>query len=224
MGLSDATIETYRPQYRPLSTFRYLDVNPISTRYALFITLHTTESCQWGDTKVGWSPAARRGSLNWPGRGPRRRRLRREARRCVLRDSSWHDAGGAQAGPGGSCSFLSLRCRGHGMGWMGDGRWPVGDTGRDHGTVSAWPHIVTWVVPGGPSEFSSQPHSHRLPDSHVQTRTRGLSRDPISGNDARVPRSRVRPPLPSPPHTAPSARHHGRSTELANLYDGCSSI
>jgi len=113
-------------------------------------TGHTTEGCQWGDTKVGWSPAARRGSLNWPGRGPRRRRLRREARRCVLRDNSWHDAGGAQAGPGGSCSFLSLRCRGHGMGWMGDGRWPVG---RDHGTVSR-PHIVTWAVPGGPSEFS----------------------------------------------------------------------
>jgi hypothetical protein len=35
--------------------------------------------------------------------------------------------------------------------WDGmDGRWPVG---RDHGTVSR-PHIVTWAVPGGPSEFS----------------------------------------------------------------------
>jgi hypothetical protein len=40
MGLSDVTIGTYRPQYRPLSAIRYLDVNPLLTRYTLFIT-HT---------------------------------------------------------------------------------------------------------------------------------------------------------------------------------------
>lgn len=32
---------TYRPQYRPLSTIRYLD-NPLPTCYTLFISLHTT--------------------------------------------------------------------------------------------------------------------------------------------------------------------------------------
>jgi hypothetical protein len=41
MGLSGASIGTYRPQYRPLSAIRYLDVNPLSTRYTLFITLDT---------------------------------------------------------------------------------------------------------------------------------------------------------------------------------------
>jgi hypothetical protein len=39
MGLSGAVIGTYRPQYRPLSTIRYLDVNPLPTRYTLFITV-----------------------------------------------------------------------------------------------------------------------------------------------------------------------------------------
>jgi hypothetical protein len=43
MGLSGATIGTYRPQYRPLSAIRYLDVNPLPTRYTLFITLVVTE-------------------------------------------------------------------------------------------------------------------------------------------------------------------------------------
>jgi hypothetical protein len=39
MGLSGAAIGTYRPQYRPLSAIRYLDVNPLPTRYTLFISL-----------------------------------------------------------------------------------------------------------------------------------------------------------------------------------------
>jgi hypothetical protein len=39
MGLSGAAIGTYRPQYRPLSAIRYLDVNPLPTRYTLFIIL-----------------------------------------------------------------------------------------------------------------------------------------------------------------------------------------
>jgi hypothetical protein len=39
MGLSGAAIGTYRPQYRPLSAIRYLDINPLPTRYTLFITL-----------------------------------------------------------------------------------------------------------------------------------------------------------------------------------------
>jgi hypothetical protein len=39
MGLSGAAIGTYRPQYRPLFAIRYLDVNPLPTRYTLFITL-----------------------------------------------------------------------------------------------------------------------------------------------------------------------------------------
>jgi hypothetical protein len=39
MGLSGASIGSYRPQYRPLSAIRYLDVNPLPTRYTLFITL-----------------------------------------------------------------------------------------------------------------------------------------------------------------------------------------
>jgi hypothetical protein len=39
MGLSGAAIGTYRPQYRPLSAIRYLDVNPLPTRYTLFSTL-----------------------------------------------------------------------------------------------------------------------------------------------------------------------------------------
>jgi hypothetical protein len=39
MGLSGAAIETYHPQYNPLSAIRYLDVNPPPTRYMLFITL-----------------------------------------------------------------------------------------------------------------------------------------------------------------------------------------
>jgi hypothetical protein len=39
MGLLGAAIGTYRPQYRPLSAIRCLDVNPLSTRYTLFSTL-----------------------------------------------------------------------------------------------------------------------------------------------------------------------------------------
>ena len=39
MGLSGAAIGTYRPQYRPLSVIRYLDTDPLQTRYTLFITL-----------------------------------------------------------------------------------------------------------------------------------------------------------------------------------------
>jgi hypothetical protein len=39
MGLSGAAIGTYRSQYRPLSAIRYLDVNPLPTRYTLFISL-----------------------------------------------------------------------------------------------------------------------------------------------------------------------------------------
>jgi hypothetical protein len=42
MGLSGAAIGTYRPQYRPLSAIRYLDVNPLPTRYTLFISLGPT--------------------------------------------------------------------------------------------------------------------------------------------------------------------------------------
>jgi hypothetical protein len=34
-----AVIGTYRPQYRPLSAIRYLDANPLPTRYTLFSTL-----------------------------------------------------------------------------------------------------------------------------------------------------------------------------------------
>jgi hypothetical protein len=41
MGLLGAAIGTYRPQYRPLSAIRYLDANPLSSRYTLFSTLHT---------------------------------------------------------------------------------------------------------------------------------------------------------------------------------------
>jgi hypothetical protein len=41
MGLLGAAIGTYRLQYRPLSTIRYLNANPLSTRYTLFITLVT---------------------------------------------------------------------------------------------------------------------------------------------------------------------------------------
>jgi hypothetical protein len=43
MGLSGAAIGTYRPQYRPLSAVRYLDANPLPTRYTLFSTLAMTE-------------------------------------------------------------------------------------------------------------------------------------------------------------------------------------
>jgi hypothetical protein len=43
MGLLGVAIETYRPQYRPLSAIRYLDVNPLPTRYTLFSTLATTQ-------------------------------------------------------------------------------------------------------------------------------------------------------------------------------------
>jgi hypothetical protein len=39
MGLSGAVIGTYRPQYRPLSVIRYLDVNSLPTRYTLFNSL-----------------------------------------------------------------------------------------------------------------------------------------------------------------------------------------
>jgi hypothetical protein len=42
MGLLGAAIGTYHPQYRPLSAIRYLDVNPLPTRYTLFITLAKT--------------------------------------------------------------------------------------------------------------------------------------------------------------------------------------
>jgi hypothetical protein len=34
-----AAIGTYRPQYRPLSAIRYIDVNPLPTRNMLFSTL-----------------------------------------------------------------------------------------------------------------------------------------------------------------------------------------
>jgi hypothetical protein len=56
MGLSDATIGTYRPQYRSLSAFRYLDVNPLSTRYALFITLVVilTHQCEGPSVSIPW--------------------------------------------------------------------------------------------------------------------------------------------------------------------------
>jgi hypothetical protein len=39
MRLSGAAIGTYRPQYRPLSAIRYLDVNSLPIRYTLFISL-----------------------------------------------------------------------------------------------------------------------------------------------------------------------------------------
>jgi hypothetical protein len=39
MRLSGVTIRTYRPQYRPLFAIRYLKVNPLPTRYTLFISL-----------------------------------------------------------------------------------------------------------------------------------------------------------------------------------------
>jgi hypothetical protein len=39
MGLPGVAIGTYHPQYRPLSAIRYHDVNPLPTRYTLFITL-----------------------------------------------------------------------------------------------------------------------------------------------------------------------------------------
>jgi hypothetical protein len=38
-----AAIGTYRPQYRPLSAIRYLDVNPLPTRNTLFSTLVVTD-------------------------------------------------------------------------------------------------------------------------------------------------------------------------------------
>jgi hypothetical protein len=38
MRLSGATIGTYCSQYRPLSAIRYIDANPLPTRYTLFIT------------------------------------------------------------------------------------------------------------------------------------------------------------------------------------------
>jgi hypothetical protein len=34
-----AAIGIYRPQYRPLSAIRYLNANPLPTRYTLFSTL-----------------------------------------------------------------------------------------------------------------------------------------------------------------------------------------
>jgi hypothetical protein len=47
MGLSDVAIGTYHPQYRPLSAIRYLDANPLSTRYTLFITLRVKWKFLW---------------------------------------------------------------------------------------------------------------------------------------------------------------------------------
>jgi hypothetical protein len=44
MGLSGVAIGTYRPQYRPLSAIRYLDANPLPTRYTLFITMLETDA------------------------------------------------------------------------------------------------------------------------------------------------------------------------------------
>jgi hypothetical protein len=44
MEISGAAIGTYRPQYRPLSAIRYLDANPLPTRYTLFSTLVEAES------------------------------------------------------------------------------------------------------------------------------------------------------------------------------------
>jgi hypothetical protein len=43
MRLSGAAVGTYRPQYRPLSAIRYLDVNPLPTRYTLFIILPVSQ-------------------------------------------------------------------------------------------------------------------------------------------------------------------------------------
>jgi hypothetical protein len=46
--ISGVAIETYHPQYRPLPVIHYLDVNPLLTRYALFITLlapHAVRPC-----------------------------------------------------------------------------------------------------------------------------------------------------------------------------------
>ena len=43
MKLLGATIGTYRPQYRPLSAIRYLDANPLPTRYPLIFTLATDD-------------------------------------------------------------------------------------------------------------------------------------------------------------------------------------
>jgi len=39
VGLSGVAIGTYRPQYRPLSVIRYINPNPLPTRYTLFITV-----------------------------------------------------------------------------------------------------------------------------------------------------------------------------------------
>jgi hypothetical protein len=50
MGVLGAAIGTYHPQYRPLSVIRYLDVNPLSTCYTLFISLNVALS--WIFTKL----------------------------------------------------------------------------------------------------------------------------------------------------------------------------
>ena len=44
MRLSSVAIETYHPQYRPLSIILYLDVNPLPTLYTLFISLVTNRT------------------------------------------------------------------------------------------------------------------------------------------------------------------------------------
>jgi hypothetical protein len=99
MGLSGATIGTYRPQYRPLSAIRYLDVNPLPTRYTLFITLCVGaflggEACRSEDGEHGvrrqsmaawphghqWSP-----EREHPGQGPEPRTERPWPRLCHRR-------------------------------------------------------------------------------------------------------------------------------------------
>jgi hypothetical protein len=52
MRLSGAAIGTYRPQYRPLSAIRYLDANPLPTRYMLFSTLTLAKQVSM-DTRLG---------------------------------------------------------------------------------------------------------------------------------------------------------------------------
>jgi hypothetical protein len=49
-----AVIGTYRPQYRPLSAIRYLDVNPLPTRYTLFSSLscYTSAKCTLRGSRI----------------------------------------------------------------------------------------------------------------------------------------------------------------------------
>jgi hypothetical protein len=68
MKLSGDVIGTYRPQYRPLSAIRYLDINPLPTSYTLFITFHPSAQAAEHSTTIGWCevPGARVGAGSRP--------------------------------------------------------------------------------------------------------------------------------------------------------------